>query len=87
MNTPPEDPPVRESSLSGPLVRNAVSVNVQIYDDGDGRWILEVVDEEETSHVWDEHFDTDSDAYAEALRALDEEPLAFATRPSGSAVN
>ena len=87
MSTSSEDEPPVESALSGPLVRNAVSVDVQIYGDGEGRWILEVVDEEETSHVWDEHFDTDSDAYAEALRALDQEPLDFAVRPAGSSTN
>ena len=59
---------------------------VQIYGDFKGAWILEVVDAENASHVWDDHFATDQEALAEALRALDEEPLEFmgrsADRPS-----
>ena len=77
MDDPTEEPPVIESVLNGPVTRNGLTVDVQIYGDGDGRWILELVDEENCSHVWDERFDTDNDAYAEALRALDEEPLEF----------
>lgn len=79
MDDPTEEPPFIESLLSGHVQRNGLSVEVQIYGDGEGRWILELVDEEQCSHVWDDHFETDNDAYAEALRALDEEPLEFAT--------
>lgn len=80
-----EEPPFIESVLSGPIQRNGLSVEVQIYGDGEGRWILELVDEERCSYVWDDRFETDKDAYAEALRALDEEPLEFATRGSDAA--
>jgi hypothetical protein len=36
-----------------------------------GKWILEVVDEGQTSHVWEDRFDTDHEALAEAIRALE----------------
>lgn len=39
-----------------------------------------IVDAKNTSHVWDEHFETDQLALTEALRALDEEPLEFLGR-------
>lgn len=87
MNTSPEDPPIIESVLSGPVTQNGVIVDIAIYGDGEGRWILEVVDEQQTSHVWDERFITDKDAHAEALRALDEEPLEFAVPPLGQSAN
>lgn len=66
-----------KSPLSQRVTRNGVTVQIEIYEDGDGRWILEVVDVGNASHVWDEHFETDQQALDEALRALDEEPLEF----------
>ena len=84
----PEDdgPPIVESPLSQRLTRNGVTVEVEIYGDQEGKWILEVVDQQKTSHVWDEHFDTDRQALAEAIRALEEEPMEFfaeSTTPRG----
>ena len=52
-----------------------------------GGWILEIVDAENTSHVWDEHFETDQQALTEALRALDEEPLQFLGRDPDRPLN
>ncbi|MDP3796270.1 MAG: hypothetical protein Q8R06_03860 [Polaromonas sp.] len=72
-----QEPEFIESALSQNVTRNGVSVRVEIYGDSDGRWILEVVDAEKASHVWDEPFETDQQALAEALRALDEETLEF----------
>jgi hypothetical protein len=75
-----DDPDFIESPLSQHVTRNGVTVRVDIYGDSDNRWILEIVDAENTSHVWDEHFETDQQALDEALRALDEEPLEFLGR-------
>ena len=82
-----EEPEFIESPLSQRLTRNGVSVQVEIYGDDDGRWILEIVDAENASHVWDEHFQTDQQALTEALRALDEEPLEFLGRPAERPLN
>jgi len=65
------------SPLSQSVTRNGVCVRIEIYEASDGGWILEVVDTENASHVWDERFETDQQALAEALRALDEETLDF----------
>ena len=54
-----------------------MSVRIEIYEDSNGGWILEVVDAENASHVRDERFETDQQALAEALRALHEETLDF----------
>ncbi|MEP7299747.1 MAG: hypothetical protein ABI702_26500 [Burkholderiales bacterium] len=75
-----EEPDIIESPLSQSVTRSGVTVEVEIYGDSEGRWILEIVDAENTSHVWDEHFETDQQALTEALRALDEEPLEFLGR-------
>lgn len=74
------EPDFIESPLSQHVTRNGVTVRVDIYGDSDNRWILAIVDAENTSHVWDEHFETDQLALDEALRALDEEPLEFLGR-------
>jgi hypothetical protein len=76
-----------ESPLSQHVTRNGVTVRVDIYGNSDNRWILEIVDAENTSHVWDERFETDQQALDEALRALDEEPLEFLGRKAEQPLN
>lgn len=82
-----DEPDSIESPLSQHITRNGVTVRVDIYGDSDNRWILEIVDAENTSHVWDEHFETDQQALDEALRALDEEPLKFLGRTAQQPLN
>ncbi len=82
-----DEPDFIESPLSQHVTRNGVTVRVDIYGDSDNRWILEIVDAENTSHVWDEHFETDQLALDEALRALDEEPLEFLGRKAEQPLN
>ena len=82
-----EEPDFIESPLSQTVTRNGVEVRVEIYGDSKGAWILEVVDAENSSHVWDEHFEMDQLALTEALRALDEEPLEFFGRASDRPLN
>ena len=81
------EPDFIDSPLSQSVTRNGVEVRVEIYGDAQGGWILEVVDAENTSHVWDEHFETDQQALTEALRALDEEPLEFLSRAAHRPLN
>lgn len=78
-----DEPVFVKSPLSQQITRNGVAVEVEIYGDGSGHWILEVVDRQGTSHVWDEHFSTDQEALAEAISALDEEPMEFIGEPTG----
>jgi hypothetical protein len=76
-----------ESPLSQSVSRNGVAVRVEIYTDGEDGWILEIIDAAQTSHVWNEHFETDQQALTEALRALDEEPLTFLGRATDRPLN
>ena len=66
-----------DSPLCQRVTRHGVEVRIKIYGDSDDGWILEIVDAENASHVWDEPFKTDHLALAEALRALDATPLEF----------
>lgn len=56
-------------------VHEGVSLEVQIYRGPEGGWSLEVVNEDDTSTVWNDPFDSDDAAWAEFLRTLDDEGL------------
>ncbi|MCP3732499.1 hypothetical protein M9978_18915 [Sphingomonas sp. MG17] len=72
-NVADRDPNLVTSSLSRKVDRGGVTVRVEIYRIEDrGGWILEVVNSQGTSTVWDEVFDTDKAAdvaFREALEA------------------
>jgi hypothetical protein len=72
-----EDPKIETSPLSGRLTSEGVTVDVQIYRvaEADERWVLEVIDEQDTSTVWDDTFATDRDAYAEFYRTLESDGI------------
>ncbi len=50
-------------------------MRVDIYKDGEGGWLLEVVDEFGNSAVWDDSFSSDHEALKEALKAVDEDGI------------
>ena len=64
------------SPLCQRVTRDGTEVNIQIYNDDNGGWLLEVVDEFWNSTVWDDSFTTDSAALAEALKTIDTEGIA-----------
>lgn len=51
-------------------------VHIHIYRSMHSQWVLEVVDESGVSTVWDDLFETDTQALAEALMAIQSEGLA-----------
>ena len=57
------------------ITRNGLTVNVEIYSSGKNDWILEVVDEDNNSTVWDDQFETDDEAFQEFERTLKEEGI------------
>lgn len=69
------DPVPKESQLSQAVERDGRSVQIEIYDDGTGGWLLEVVDEFGNSSVWDQSFETEQDALDEALETIREEGI------------
>ena len=81
-----DDPGFVDSPLSRTITRHGVTVEVQIHGEP-GEWLLEIVDAQRNSHVWDDRFESDRQALEEALRALEEEPLEFFGPGPGSSVN
>ena len=79
------DPKLVSSSYAGPVTRQGVTVRLEIYRlDDDPQWVLEVVNENGTSTVWDELFDTDGAAYAAFQSTVEDEGMgAFLDEPSG----
>jgi len=52
------------------------SVQIDIYQDGQDGWVLEIVDECNNSTVWDDSFPTDVAALNEAHEAIEKEGMA-----------
>ena len=72
-----DEPELENSPLSGEFSSDGITVRVEIYRvlRGDEGWVLEVVDREGTSTVWDALFATDEAAYSEFYRTLEEEGI------------
>ena len=72
-----DDYKIENSPLSQRITRDGVTVEVHIYrgEDNPG-WILEVVDQEGTSTVWDDRFATDEAALEEFLSTIEAEGMA-----------
>jgi uncharacterized protein len=64
-----------QSILAQSITRDGKTVIVDIYEDGGGGWLLEVVDEYGNSTVWDAPFATDQEALDEALKTIDEDGI------------
>jgi uncharacterized protein len=63
------------SALTQIATRDGMSVSIEIYSDGDGCWLLEVVDEHGNSTVWDLPFDSEQDALDTALETIETEGI------------
>jgi hypothetical protein len=77
------DPEIEYSPLCEEVARDGLTVRVQIYrlKTGSNGQSLEVVDDENTSTVWDDLFATDREALAEFSQALEDEGIqSFLTR-------
>ena len=65
----------KESELSQDYREGDLTVQIDIYEDGEGGWLLEIVDESGNSTVWEDSFDTEQEALEEALEALRDEGI------------
>jgi len=80
------DPNLVHSGLSREITVEGYNLKIDIYRLEDNpTWSLEVVDEDGTSTVWVDLFDTDKAAIDEALKTIKEEGLS-AFRDSGNVV-
>jgi len=60
------------SPLSQSVTRDGKTVRIDIYENGEGGWLLEVIDDHGNSTVWDDSFTSDRDAIEEALKTIDD---------------
>ena len=68
---------IEDSKLSQKVSRDGMTVEVLIYrGKDDSGWMLEVVDQEGGSTVWDDLFPTDEEALAEAINTIETEGIA-----------
>jgi hypothetical protein len=74
-----DEPNMITSSKSQRVAVDGYVFSIEIYRlETDSTWILEVVDHEGTSHVWEDQFSSDKDARTAAVEALESEgALAF----------
>jgi len=72
------------SPLCGNISRDGIMIEVQIYRGiGDDDWVLEVIDDEGGSTVWNQLFPTDQAARTEVMRVVDNEGIdSFLRDPS-----
>lgn len=62
-----------QSPLTQTYTQDDKTVQIDIYKSDDRGWILEIVDQENNSTLWEDHFESDQAALQEALDALKEE--------------
>ncbi|MFK4769101.1 hypothetical protein [Rhizobium sp. ZW T2_16] len=71
------DPKITYSSRCTKFAKDGRVVEVNIFRlELETGWNLEVVNEHNTSTVWDDPFETDEEAYAEFLSTVEEEGMA-----------
>ena len=70
-----EDIDLIHSPLTQTYSADGHSLRVLIYRLPDTQWSLEVVDEQGTSTVWDDLFETDKQALEEAIMAIESEGI------------
>ncbi|SFR37083.1 hypothetical protein SAMN04488070_0152 [Pseudidiomarina maritima] len=64
-----------QSPLCQDFSAEGLTVSIDIYRTEDSDWILEIVDADNNSTVWEDHFETDTAALEEALDALKQEGI------------
>lgn len=79
-----EEYEIEDSLLSQKVTRDGMTVEVLIYrGKDDPGWMLEVVDQEGGSTVWEDWFHSDVDALAEAMSTIETEGIGcFLVEPS-----
>lgn len=78
---------IKMSPYCQSVTREGKTVRIEIYEDGEGGWLLEVVDEYDNSTVWDEPFDTDESALDEALETIETEGIASLIGPGNEVLH
>jgi uncharacterized protein len=72
---PDERPKV--SPLCRTVTKDGWDLEILIYEDGEGQWLLEVVNDADVSTCWTESFETDQAALNEALKTIEENSIEY----------
>jgi len=64
------------SPLCREISEDGTKIQIDIYrGEDESGWILEVIDEENTSTVWDDPFDTDREALDEVMKVIERDGI------------
>jgi hypothetical protein len=66
-----DDVDVKMSPLCREYSAHGHCFTIEIYEGDPDRWILEIIDPINTSHVWDDQFDSDEAALKQAIEDID----------------
>jgi len=77
-----DDYDAKMSPLSQSFSQGGKTVEIEIYEDEEGGWLLEIVDEGNNSTMWEDSFASDQEALAEALAALEEQGIEMFIGPA-----
>jgi uncharacterized protein len=70
------DPEIVMSPLCQEISNDGTKIQVDIYrGEDESGWILEAIDEENTSTVWDEPFDTDEEALDTVMKVIEQDGI------------
>ena len=70
------DPEIVMSPLCREIIEDGTRIQVDIYrGENESVWILEVIDEENASTVWDEPFDTDQEALDTVMKVIEQDGI------------
>ena len=64
-----------KDTLSKEITQNGRKVEIRVIGDGEGGWLLEIVDEYWNSTCWDDSFETAQKAMDEGIMAIDKEGI------------
>lgn len=65
------------SPLCRTVTKGGWDLEILIYEDGEGQWLLNVVNDADVSTCWIEPFQTDQAALNEALKAIEENSIEY----------
>jgi uncharacterized protein len=70
------DPEIVMSPLCRVIIEDGTKIQVDIYrGENESGWILEVVDEENASTIWDDPFDTDQQALDAVMEVIEKDGI------------
>ncbi len=64
-----------DATQSSEITRDGKTVRIDVYPDGEGGWVLEIVDPDWNSSVWDETFATAEEAMRTGVEAVEKEGI------------